>query len=567
MHGGCQRAWDDRVAMDADRLDALVRSGADALAAGDWDAARSAFEQALAEGETAELLDGLGQAAHFRGRHEEAIELKERAFAAYRRADDPANAAGQARWLAFLHGGVHGNRAAAGGWMARAERLLEGVPESVAHGRLALDGAAWTDDPTERERRARRALEIARRFDDRDLEFSAQALLGHAYVLTGRVAEGMVLIDEAMAAVAGGEVDAVESVGEIYCRLLGACERTTDVRRAEQWISAARRFVAWGDFVAPTCRLHYGGILIAVGRWEEAEAELLAAERVFAGGYRAMRAAPLLRLAGLRVRQGRFEEAERLLEGFESRPAARQMLATIALARGDTALAEDRARLCLEAQDPSSPDCLPTLELLVSARLAAGDLAAATEALERLRAADATGGERAAAALALAEGRLHAASADTRASGSLSAAVEAFAALDLPLEAARAQLELARATARDSPAGAVAEARLALATFERLGAGHDADVAAGLLRALGVKAARSGPKGVGVLTKREREVLDLLAAGLSNPEIAARLYLSRKTVQHHVAHVLSKLGVRSRAEAAAYAVRERESLAHDRDRI
>jgi DNA-binding NarL/FixJ family response regulator len=111
-------------------------------------------------------------------------------------------------------------------------------------------------------------------------------------------------------------------------------------------------------------------------------------------------------------------------------------------------------------------------------------------------------------------------------------------------------------TAPEAPAGAIAEGRSALAAFERLGASHDADAAASLLRSLGVKAARSGPKGIGLLTKREREVLELLALGLSNPEIAARLYLSPKTVQHHVAHVLSKLDVRSRAEAAAYAVRE-----------
>jgi DNA-binding NarL/FixJ family response regulator len=102
----------------------------------------------------------------------------------------------------------------------------------------------------------------------------------------------------------------------------------------------------------------------------------------------------------------------------------------------------------------------------------------------------------------------------------------------------------------------VAEARAALATFEDLGASRDADVTAALLRGLGVKAARAGPRGIGALTKREREVLGLLGQGLSNPEIAQRLYLSRRTVEHHVAGVLSKLQVRSRAEAAAYAVRE-----------
>ncbi|MCA1677670.1 MAG: LuxR C-terminal-related transcriptional regulator [Actinobacteria bacterium] len=125
----------------------------------------------------------------------------------------------------------------------------------------------------------------------------------------------------------------------------------------------------------------------------------------------------------------------------------------------------------------------------------------------------------------------------------------------MPLEAARTRLSLA-ATLRDVEAEvARAEADAALEAFEALGAGRDADAAAAVLRGLGVKAARAGPKGLGTLTKREREVLALLAEGLSNPEIAERLYVSRKTAQHHVAHILSKLGVRSRAEAAAEAVR------------
>ncbi len=533
----------------------LGRQGRDALAATDWELARSCFEKARAVDETAEALDGLSQAAHFSGDYPEAIALKERAFAAYRRDGMQAEAAATARWLAFLYGAVNGNKAAANGWMKWAGRLLAGEEESVEHGRFALDQAAWTDDPGERERHAARAITIARRFADRDLEFSGQALLGHAYVVTGRVADGMSLIDESMAAVVGGEVEGVDSVGEIYCRLLGACERAVDVRRAEQWITAARHFVAWGDFVAPTCRLHYGGILIAIGRWAEAEEELLAAARVFEGGYRAMRAAPLMRLAGLRLRQGRFEEAERLLEGFESRAAARLVMASIALARGDHALATDLAGLCLDGQDATSPDCVPVLELLVGIHLAGGELEAARDALKQLTAVGIHGGP-AAAGAALAEGRLRAAEHDLGASSQVQAALEAFTALELPLEAARAQVELAKVMAAEAPAGAVAEARSALAAFERLGAAHDADAAAALLRSLGVKAARSGPKGIGLLTKREREVLELLRLGLSNREIAERLYVSPKTVQHHVAHVLSKLDVRGRAEAAAYATRE-----------
>jgi DNA-binding NarL/FixJ family response regulator len=50
-------------------------------------------------------------------------------------------------------------------------------------------------------------------------------------------------------------------------------------------------------------------------------------------------------------------------------------------------------------------------------------------------------------------------------------------------------------------------------------------------------------------------VLGLIAGGLSNPEIADRLVVSRRTVEHHVSHILTKLGVSSRTQAATYAVR------------
>ena len=169
----------------------------------------------------------------------------------------------------------------------------------------------------------------------------------------------MTLLDQAMAAVSGGEVVGHGAVGEIYCRLLSACERAADVRRAEQWMALVDRFVVWRYFVPPTCRSHYGGILIALGRWAEAEQELLAAIGAFESGYRASRVFPLVRLADLRVRQGRLEEAERLLEGNEWHPAARRSQAAIARARGDLALAEDLTRVCLEGDDASDPACAP----------------------------------------------------------------------------------------------------------------------------------------------------------------------------------------------------------------
>jgi DNA-binding NarL/FixJ family response regulator len=101
------------------------------------------------------------------------------------------------------------------------------------------------------------------------------------------------------------------------------------------------------------------------------------------------------------------------------------------------------------------------------------------------------------------------------------------------------------------PAIAVVEARAAHRAFQALSALREADAATSVLRRLGVRG-HTGPRGTGTLTAREQQVLELLGQGLSNVEIAARLFLSRRTVEHHVSNILAKLGLSSRGEATAF---------------
>lgn len=108
--------------------------------------------------------------------------------------------------------------------------------------------------------------------------------------------------------------------------------------------------------------------------------------------------------------------------------------------------------------------------------------------------------------------------------------------------------------------------RSALDLLHGLGARATAAVVARRLRALGEQRVRRGPRPATAanpagLTRREMEVLRLLAAGLSNSDIAVRLVLSGRTVDNHVSAILRKLGVRTRGEAAARA--ERLSAAPD----
>jgi len=91
------------------------------------------------------------------------------------------------------------------------------------------------------------------------------------------------------------------------------------------------------------------------------------------------------------------------------------------------------------------------------------------------------------------------------------------------------------------------------ATGER--ATIDPTVAARLLQTLSEPADPAAPRGIDALTRREREVLCLIAAGRSNKRIAYELGIAEKTVKTHVGHVLAKLGVTDRTQAALLAVR------------
>ena len=195
------------------------------------------------------------------------------------------------------------------------------------------------------------------------------------------------------------------------------------------------------------------------------------------------------------------------------------------------------------------------LDLSVDVRLAQGDGEGADAEAKKLEAIGAGSSlPRLEAMAGFARGRVMSAADDPEAADVLGSTVSAFAAQQLPLDAARARFELAKALEASQPEVAVGEAKVALAEFERLGAPRGADAAAAFLRERGV-AGRTGPKGLGLLSKREREVLALLGEGLTNSEIAARLFISTKTAGNHVSNLLAKLHIRSRAEAAAYAVK------------
>ena len=535
----------------------LIDEGYAALRVGDSSTARRVFESASVNGERGATLEGFARAGYLDHEYLPAIELWGSAYEAYRREADGVGAIRVARTLAYMHLSIVGDRAVMQGWFARAVSLLADEGPCPETGWVSLNKGMFQSDQVVKEQHYRDALAHARDSGDSSLEFATLAYLGASLVHNDRVDEGMLLLDEALAAVAGRDVDDFTVVEEIFCQLFAACEYAHDVDRADQWIRVGEDIATRRKLpaVAAFCRTHYGGLLTAAGRWSEADAALSDAVRIWGIGHTWLRLGALVRLADLRVRQGRFEEAEHLLSGLDGDVEAALPLAATHLQRGETDLAVGVLKRALGEIDPTSVAAVPLWAALVDAHIAAGDHHGAAISLDRLMdCATRNPGFYVRATAAMARGRLCLAEATGDPCGCLREALSGFAKAKAPMELAQAHFELARALAAEHPEGALVEARAALEGFERLPAGRQADAVSALMRSLGSRE-RLTQRTSGVLTKREAEVLVLLGHGLTNPEIANRLYISRKTVEHHVSRLLAKLGLRSRAEAAVYATR------------
>lgn len=543
------------------RAPALVADGRAALDRGDWASARALFHDALDQADSPEACHGLARAEEWAGDFEAAVRLYERAFAGYRARGErrlPALIAG--RELSFLHAAVFGNVAAASGWLARARTLADEAGECPEAGWVELAEALATGDPVEMDGHARVAADIARRAGDPDLEFCALGYQGTSLVLRGRVSEGMRCVDEAALAATNGEVRDHLVVGEIYCKMLLCCELILDVRRAQEWIGTADAAgrASNDTWISAVCRMHYGGILTAAGRWPEADVELSSSLRLYDSGMRAMRSGSAVRLADLRVRQGRVQEAAALLTDNEFDGQAVLPLARLHLIRGEVQVADAVLRRALDGDAATVLDA-PVLALLAEVRAAAGRLAEAETLHGRVSAlAKESRLAHVEALAAQVAGVLRRATAQDDALVCFEEALRGFTRAGLPWEAARCRLAMAGVLAGTSSEVAVAEARAALDSFRRLGARSDADLAATALRDLGVRApAVPSPRNADGLTGRECEVLRLMVEGLTNQQIAGRLFLSKRTVEHHVGSILAKLGVTSRVEVLARELRSR----------
>ncbi|WP_432478323.1 helix-turn-helix transcriptional regulator [Nocardioides sp. GXQ0305] len=526
--------------------------------AGDWSAAREGYVAVLGVRESAEARHGLARACWWLGEVRTALDHGERAVAAYEEEGRFADAAMLAVHVSLWYLSNFDNDAAADGWLARARTLARRGDSDVVAGWVTLVSGYVASDPVEGRRLIESAADTAARLSDRDLATMARADLGLWHVASGEVDSGLALLDEALAEAFGEPRGMLEVAVWSGCNMLAACSLVDDLRRATQWCRAADRFTeTYGcPFLQARCRAHYGSVLVATGRWEEAEQELAAALAMSADTGRGPRLEAITALAELRRCQGEPEAALVLLDDADHTPygLVTQARCLLDLGRPEEARSVLSGELAARADGLADP---LLVAVLAEAELAAGR----TEEAARLVAPEASAWElatfpRTVGLLARAAGLVATAAGDTEtARRQLGLALDTFARLELPYDAARVELDLARLLVSVDPGAAAARARSAHRRHESLGARREAAGAAALLRSLGV-VPPPGARGGAPLSERERDVLGLVAQGLTNPEIGARLFLSPRTVGHHVSSILHKLGLRSRAEAAAYAARE-----------
>jgi len=548
-----------------------LRAGQQALAQGAWDQARARFEAALGTGESAEALEGLGTAAWWLSDVATVFAARERAYRLYRRRRDDRGAARVAAALAMDYCTFRGQAVLAGGWVRRAERVLGGAPcpelgwllIAKAHMALMIE-----HEPSAARAVADEARSLGRDLANIDLEMLALAYEGLALVSIGKVAEGMRCLDEATVAAVTGEMGDIDATCTACCCLILACEKTRDLERAAQWCAQLEELARRASYrlMFALCRTHYAGVLIWRGAWEGAENVLVEAIDELERTHRAQGAEALVTLAGLRWRQGRLGEAEALYERAEAHPfrmlANEKCLlgrAAMALDGGDAESALDLAGRFMRAVPAEAQlERAAGLELLVHAHAALGDRARACAALDELRRVAATAATSAMqAALRFGEGLVAAAADPSSAKPCLEDALELWARGGAPYEAARVRIELGRVLFRiGRRAAAVKEVRAAARALHSLGAMRAASRAHALLREIeraGVAA--SGAPLPAPLTSREFEILGLVAQGLTNKRIATRLGRSEHTVHRHIANILTKLGLPSRAAAVSYAAK------------
>ncbi|HYZ93166.1 MAG TPA: LuxR C-terminal-related transcriptional regulator [Actinomycetota bacterium] len=533
-----------------------VERGRDAYAPRSWG---EAFRELCAADTDGSLdvddLELLALSAYLTAHDDQCGDAWTRAHHEWLRRGDPPRAAR----CAFLYAAglfFRGDMAPAMGWIARGRRVLEDFGEECSEQAILLVLSSlpimYSGDPASAADNFRQAVEISTRFRDNDNLGMARLGLGQALCMTGKVADGLALLDEVMVAVTAGEVMPMLA-GICYCAMISTCNELFDLRRAREWTNALTRWCDAQPDLVPyrgQCLIHRCEILQVHGAWPDALDAARHACELLSGppNWNTLGSAHYQLGEVLRLR-GEFADSEASYRkasevGREPEPG----LSLLRLAQGHIDVAASSIRRVLD-ETQHLPERAKVLTANVEIMLAAEDLASARAAADELVEIAAARGApylhavaaHALGAVLLGEGNVREGLAKLR------EAYGAWRDLDAPHEAARVRVLVGLACrALGDDATAELEFDGARAAFEALGATPDVQ------RVVDISGS-DGDQAAGGLSPRELEVLRLVAAGKKNRQIASELVLSEKTVARHVSNIFAKVGVSSRAAATAFA--------------
>ena len=493
----------------------------------------------------------LAMSAYLIGRDDDYMRVLERAHQAHLDSGERRRAVRCAFWLGFRLF-LRGEVGRATGWFARAQRLLEGESRECAEqGYLLTPLVEQQIAAGEWEAAyacAARAADIGERCGDADLIACARHQQGRIRVEQGRVEEGLALLDEVMVAVGAGELSLLVT-GLMYCSVIQACQAVYALGRAREWTAALTRWCE-PQMAAFTgvCRVHRAEILQLHGDWQGAIEEAQRARERVEGISKRTAAAAFYQQAEVHRLRGEFAVAAQAYRsasdgGFDPQPG----LALLRLAEGRV----DAAAAAIGRALGATTDRLARARLLpacVEIMLAAGDVPGADGPCSELESTaqtfntDALGAMAAQArgAVQLAHGAVEAALC------SLRRAFDLWQKAEAPYYAARArELTGLGCQSLGDHEGAALELEAAGAVYRKLGAMPD------LARLASAQGAAPGLRHG--LTKRELQVLRLVAAGDTNKAIAVELFVSERTIERHLSNIFTKLDLSTRAAATAWA--------------
>jgi len=464
--------------VETPRREGPREAGRDAFARHAWRQAFETLSQAQQEQPLAvEDVERLAESAWWIGRIDECIAARERAYATYLDQGKPRSAAAVAVRLAedFFRRQA---KSLGNGWLKCAERLLQDVPECAEHGALLRLHAVLALDEGDVDKAlglARRTLDLATRFRDHDLHALALHDIGRMLVSKGDLAEGMALVDEAMAAAVGGEIGP-EVTGRIYCNMLGTCEKLADYQRAAEWSQAAHR---WCEQHTESgfpgiCRVHRAELMRLRGAWSNAETEALRASQELQGFYHIAAGEAFYEIGEIRLRMGDLKRAEEVFRqahelGREPVPG----LALLRLAEGKVDAARALIDRAVADRPEGSLDRAKLLPASVQIALATDELDLARGAATELDAIAAAYGSTALkASAAQARGAVQLAEGSGGgAVPTLRRACKLWQEVQLPYETASARLLLAEAyRSTGATEDADLEVQAATSAFKGLGA-------------------------------------------------------------------------------------------------